>query len=455
MSALDTASSLSLTGGCMRAETWASTLPVSRARLAALVVPVQLASGRAVAVGLQFLAQLAVSAVAGPAGLGVLQLFQSWVVIAGELLAQGYPASAMRMTAVRFSQGDKRGITTDWHAATRRIGFLWLILLLLLAGFAPVLVAQRFVLAGADLMALAVAVAIAAPLFALQRVASEMLKACAAPALAVALESITPPALILLFCGFCSVFGVPFSPIAAGLAGLLVALLAVCRMLVSRITQPPLASSSENLRLPGRSDRRALWAGGLFAALSLQLPFVVLPWFVDTPAIGLYAVAYKLVSIVTLLLLLQAAVFGPAFARSAAAGDGGALEGLLWKTQKLSCVIFLPGAAFLWLSSSIWASVFGLPGEDFVAVLLLLLGGQCINAATGLSGVLLNMTGAARRELRAQVVAMALTLLLAWPVAEGWGLVGLAFLFSAGLALKNLLSYMAALRHIRSQEFIS
>ena len=48
-----------------------------------------LIASRCVAVPLQMASQVAVGALAGPAGLGVLQLFTSWTCFVGEMLAQG------------------------------------------------------------------------------------------------------------------------------------------------------------------------------------------------------------------------------------------------------------------------------------------------------------------------------------------------------------------------------
>jgi len=87
--------------------------------------------------------------------------------------------------------------------------------------------------------------------------------------------------------------------------------------------------------------------------------------------------------------------------------------------------------------------------------LLILAAGHLINAATGLSGVLLNMAGAAAIELRALARATLFTILLTPLVGPAHGALGLACVFSGTVAIKNLLSYIAARRYLQQREFLS
>ena len=85
-------------------------------------------------------------------------------------------------------------------------------------------------------------------------------------------------------------------------------------------------------------------------------------------------------------------------------------------------------------------------------MLLVLCGGHLVNAATGLSGVLLNMAGAARLELAATAGAFAIALLASPFVGAAYGTIGLAVLFSLAIATKNLLSFGLARHYLRQQQ---
>jgi O-antigen/teichoic acid export membrane protein len=194
-----------------------------------------------------------------------------------------------------------------------------------------------------------------------------------------------------------------------------------------------------------------LWANSILSIAFLHLPFLVLPWYADPAEIGIYAVAFKLVSIITTLLMLLAAVFGPAFAREAATGDAAAVRVLLRRTQWISTVIFLPFMSVLLLAAGPLATLFSLTDGVLLPYLAVLAVGHFVNAATGLSGVLLNMVGEARLELKTLVGSLLFALALAPLVGPLHGAMGLACLFSAALAAKNLASYGLASHFLKTK----
>jgi len=143
----------------------------------------------------------------------------------------------------------------------------------------------------------------------------------------------------------------------------------------------------------------------------------------------------------------------PAFARAAADGDIGRLRQLLWRTQWISLAVFGPAAAFFLLASDGIAGLFHVPAQGLQTFMVILVLGQLINAATGLSGILLNMSGAARTEWRISLASLCVALLLTVPVGGSYGAIGLAILFSTVIALKNIASWLAARRYLVSGVF--
>jgi len=197
-----------------------------------------------------------------------------------------------------------------------------------------------------------------------------------------------------------------------------------------------------------REERRALWLSSVQAIAFLQLPFLVLPAFTDVGTIGVYAVAHKLVNVITTLLILLGSIYGPAFARAAAKADTDRLRYLFRRTQWISLVLFGPAAAILLLASDGIAGLFHVPSQSLHMFMFILVLGQLINAASGLSGILLNLTGGARREWRISLASLGAALLLTVPVGSTYGAIGLAILFSAVIAIKNIASWLAARHHI-------
>jgi O-antigen/teichoic acid export membrane protein len=423
-----------------------STVPASpelRRHLSRLAPSLLLAASRCAAVAVQFLLQVVVGATAGAAGLGVLQLFASWSCIAGEVLARGLPAWAMRVVAVETARPDVDGPSRPLRWAAGRI--LWLAAAFGLVVLPFIAWADRWL--PGDYRQIALAVIVSAPLFALLRLGAEALKGSGKALLAVTLENLVQPGFLLLVCLACWLAGMAPGAVVllcAGTGGIALALCAVWRALRRRLRPLRGAARGSAPQSNDTADLNALWANGVLSIAFLQLPFLLLPGYATTEDIGIYAVAHKLVNIVTTLLILQCAVFGPAFARAAATTGSRQLRRLLRRTQWLSCVISLPLFAALMLAIDPLAALFNLPARPLGFYLLVLAAGQLVNAATGLSGMLLNMSGGAALETRNLAVAIAAAMLAVPLVGPSHGAIGVAVLCSVVLAGKNLASYLAA-----------
>ncbi len=423
------------------------------ARLRQLLPTVAMAASRGAGVSLQFVVQIVVGSLAGPAGLGVLQLFMSWSCILGEVLALGLPARSMRITSVTWDRGDLSGT----RSALARAAFLTL-------RFAACFVTTSFIIlwglavtgnkaAESESALILVAALLAAPIFALARIGAEALKAVEAPLPAITLENMILPIAILAVGAVCWQLNITLTTtvlLLAGIAGLALTALGLWRSLLVRLPTEKASARGTDELSENKHDLLALWASSVLGIGFLHLPFLILPWYAGNEEVGVYAVAHKLVNIVTTLLILLSAVFGPAFARATAASDHSALKMLLWRTQWISLAIYLPLMLVLLLATQPMAELFNVPQADLRVFLLALAAGQLVNAATGLPGVLLNMSGAAHRELHTLVLALGLALLLAPLIGKTYGAAGLAWLFAAMLAAKNLLSYGMALTHVRN-----
>ncbi|MFT4797994.1 MAG: O-antigen/teichoic acid export membrane protein [Candidatus Azotimanducaceae bacterium] len=176
--------------------------------------------------------------------------------------------------------------------------------------------------------------------------------------------------------------------------------------------------------LGGASNRRAAapiltwrehspyWVTALVSIGFLNFPFLVLPYLAPLTEIGAFAFAFKLLNLSTTILLMLSANYGPGFARCAAAGDKAGARKLLVQTQQLSMLLYVPLVAIL-ISSFQW--IHPLFGEGFgqgFSILLVLAAGQLVSAMTGLSGQLLNMSGAGANEMNIQLASLLLALSL-------------------------------------------
>ncbi|KZX55118.1 hypothetical protein A3709_09015 [Halioglobus sp. HI00S01] len=410
-----------------------------------------MASSRCAAVAIQFLCQLIIANLAGAAGLGLFQLFSSWTCILGEILAQGLPARMMRVISVGFDRGDYSYCREQMRVASKRIRYpaLWILAISILAMM--LLQATDWSTSELPLAWLIFAVVVSASLFALLRIYVEALKGTDAPLAAISIESLGPPILVLMVCLACLSAGITLSSwllLIAGTTGFGLSLAVTGALLRKRLSITRAGNSHKTQVDEDQREQRALWANSVLAIVFVQLPFILLPWFADVAQIGVFSVAHKLVNLVTLLLILMAAVFGPAFARAGEQRNVSALRELLRRTQYLSMGIFLPLAAMLVVLQGPLTTMFNFPPEALQPFLYALLLGQLVNAATGLPGLLMNMTGAAQLELKVLLMSLAFAALLGGPVGYLYGAVGIAWLVSATLALKNFASLYFARCHL-------
>ena len=423
---------------------------ISRASLKRLLPGLALAGSRGFTLAAQFATQIVVGMLAGASGLGVLQLFTSWVSIAGEILALGLPARAMRQVAVACAHGEVSSIERILRQSRQTILRLGSVVALLLL---PALLWAGHSDSGPDWGVyywLIMGTICTAPLFAIGRLYAESLKASGAALTAVTLENLLSPLVVLSLCAACWLLSEPLVALSLLVAfGASVVIVPVALRLaitaqLARLPAIPLRPSqieTPALTSAPHRDLFYLWSNGVLSIAFLQMPFLIMPLFLNTSEIGVYAMAHKLVNVITTLLLLLAAVYGPRFARSAAQLDIDGLAAQLRQTQFISMVVYSPAALLLIVFAAPLAELFGHEFSELGEFLIILCFGQLINAATGLCGVLLNMSGHASRELVALCVTGLVAIVTSAVVGPRYGAVGLAWVFSGSIALKNLISY--------------
>jgi O-antigen/teichoic acid export membrane protein len=428
---------------------------VNRDNLALL----KMASSRGGAIVAQFSVQLVVTSMTGAAGLGLLQLYIAWTCIAGEAIALGLPTQSMKKVSLDYSRRNYDRIKVWLRGAAQRILLAWaaFALLLIIISVLPLSFPAQW--RGEEFAKLLVAVVVSAPLFACIRLYSESMKACGSALTSISLENLTPPLSLLILCG--TFWLLDLSLEAITLIACYGTSLAVMALLMASLLKGRLKQENQQANNPEYQDARAkerrheqayFWASSLLSIVFFNFPFLILPLFASTDDIGVFALAFKLVNVITTLLLLLAALYGPAFARIAASDDRTALARLLRKTQLFSMALYLPCVVVCILLAPLLTSVFGEEFAELQYFLLILAAGHLFNAATGLSGVLLNMSGYAGRELMTLLVPLLLGFPLCFYVGPLYGVPGLAAVFAGLIAVKNLASYLIAKATLTTRE---
>ncbi|MBK5969436.1 MULTISPECIES: lipopolysaccharide biosynthesis protein [Thiorhodovibrio] len=436
--------------------------------------------------GLQIAMSIVIARLLGAEGMGLYTLYVTWLVLFADLIGIGMPVYALRTVAALKAQGQGMAVGAFlWRA----LGLVFLIgaaLMLLPWFFAAPMAAVV-----ADDASLAPALKVAAAgalLFAGMRILAEALKGAGATQRALFAESAIIPLVVLGLLPLLVARGWLNGEHLLWLHVLSVAL-ALCLTLAFWLAAKP-RDDDQNIdrgdgRLPQAAKSRAydqnrsekpallaarpqdakppsprvissalppLWGGTLLNMAYVSLPILILPQFANVDELGLFGAAFRLINLVTVILVTLAAIFGPQFAAAYALKDAAGLRRLLKRSQQFSLILYGP----VFIAFTVFAApVLGLFGEEFraAAMLLAIMAlGQLVNAATGLVGYLLNMMHRERTEFLILLVTG--VLMTAAMIVGGMqaGVLGVTFAYSGGLMLKNLLSLVFSLKALRDLE---
>lgn len=180
------------------------------------------------------------------------------------------------------------------------------------------------------------------------------------------------------------------------------------------------------------------WIEGALLLLVGRAGYLFLARYADTEAVGVYGAALSVAALVGLPLAAVNTIFGPTVAHLYGRGEEMPLQELYarltWGLMAVGVVVVaLVGA----LSGPVLAA-FGSQFDRDRGPLLVLLGWQLVNLATGPSGPILMMTGRIGWKLTNAVVTVALTLVLSWLLVPRMGSLGAAIALAASTSCMNV-----------------
>lgn len=185
---------------------------------------------------------------------------------------------------------------------------------------------------------------------------------------------------------------------------------------------------------------------GFLDFLMAQTDKVLIGFFLDPRAVGVYAVAAALVAFVPILLQSVNQIFSPTIADLHSRGENELLGRMFQTLTKWILGLTLPLAAVVMIFARPLMGVFGHDFEFGWPILVIGAAGQLVNCGVGSVGYLLLMSGNQRRLIRVQVVSASVMVLLNLALIPRWGIVGAA----VAAALTNVLANALNLREVRS-----
>ena len=156
---------------------------------------------------------------------------------------------------------------------------------------------------------------------------------------------------------------------------------------------------------------------------------------------GYYGAAARMASLVALGLSAAAFVYMPRIAALFQQEKKRALQEMLRQASRQILLISVPVILLLAIAGKMLLGWFGDSFRDAYLPLVILLAGQAVNAATGMVGGVLSMTGHHRIFVLFNLVAFLVQLTLSWLLIPSFGMTGAAIATSTALIALNLLGY--------------
>ena len=156
---------------------------------------------------------------------------------------------------------------------------------------------------------------------------------------------------------------------------------------------------------------------------------------------GYYGAAARMASLVALGLSAADFVYMPRIAALFQQEKKRALQEMLRQASRQILLISVPVILLLAIAGKMLLGWFGDSFRDAYLPLVILLAGQAVNAATGMVGGVLSMTGHHRIFVLFNLVAFLVQLTLSWLLIPSFGMTGAAIATSTAMIALNLLGY--------------
>lgn len=238
-------------------------------------------------------------------------------------------------------------------------------------------------------------------------------------------------------------WGYIFAQVVSGALAVVLLVVLVWQM-TPRAARPSLIDSPA-LEPEVISFSMVLFGLGFLDFLITQADRVLIGFFLDPRAVGVYTVAAALVAFVPILLQSVNQIFAPAIADLHARGERELLGRMFQTLTKWILGLTLPLAVIVIVFARPLMAIFGRDFELGWPILVIGTLGQLVNCGVGSVGYLLMMSGEQQRLMKVRLISAMGMVTLNLALIPYWGIVGAA----VGAALTNVISNALNLREVR------
>ncbi|MBN2896746.1 MAG: flippase [Campylobacterales bacterium] len=300
-------------------------------------------------------------------------------------------------------------------------------------------------------------VALMVPFFTLQEISVEFIRGLKKLKVSEYLRSVNRPLFNIVLLGACAY--VAFSDIMAPLYTLGVGIVAggvIAYMYIRKHLRHIADSPSEGFNKRELLNTSApMMVTTLASYLMGNISLVLLEVYATTEEVGIFSVAFKIASLISLTLMVVNTISAPKFAELYWGQKHKELQQILDQSSKL---IFFSAATLSFLILVFNKHILALFGAQFVEgsmVLGLLIIGEIINAASGSVGVFLNMSGHQSVLRNIFCIALFVSALIQIVFIPMYGIMAAATAAMIGMIIVNLIPAIYILRKLNFRTYYS
>jgi O-antigen/teichoic acid export membrane protein len=389
-------------------------------------------------IALLLLNQIALARILGPDGMGQVLLALNIVYMSSQFAKFGMEDAMMRFIPVHLEQKNYAQLKGTIYFALKSSFFLsltFILLIILLSDFIAIKIFHS-----EELVKLIPIAAFAILFHTIRGVIGGILKGYKDTFRAVLPEYFISPFLRLCLFLVLSLGGdSPLFAIYAFVTGELIAVILSGVFLVQRFKKIQSSERSCEHRKVLDVALTMLLTGGLSIILFTQADLWIVGMYKSTETVGIYGVVTKLVMLIILPLMTFSTIIPPLIASMYAAHDIDKLRKLIRESTRWIMSISIPIILVLIVEGDVILDlVFGEQFRRGYTALIILAGGQMINAASGLVGYLLQMTGGHRLIMVINLSWGFLNIIINLFLVPRYGIVGAATSTAFCLAMGNI-----------------
>ena len=410
---------------------------------------------RGASMGLQFATSLVLVRALGASGMGIYSLYNSWMQLLSSVAGMGTTTHSLRTVSVLAGRHDYLQIKKFLFKLSYFLVGAGAVLILLIWPFSGFL--SGLFLDNSQLAWMLTLSAFAALIFMLFKIYAESLKALRLVNTALLCESGLLSMMLIVIGGIYIALGWSLEIerfLMLHIGVLLVTTLVMLVLIFKTINSAKEQRSTDAVSVMHVS-LLPLWGSGLLGMWFMNMPILLLPHFTTTDEIGVFSMAYRLITIAVNILMVLASIYGPRFARDFAVGNVEGLRQGLRQTRLISMLIYFPLFILFVLIPGQVMQIFGKEFASGGQWLLVMALGQMVYASTGLVGYMMNMIHQDRQEFWIMLSASIFMLISIVVLGHWFGTTGVAGGFAMGLAMKNLTSMYFAHYHLRKMSSLS